>query len=192
MRWICVFSLSLYCGTAQAQAFGVEMGAPVSRYEGSNVAQSPYYFRIKVPQPNAEFETYAATATPETGICKVSALGKTYHNDDYGTGARTAFDRLASALAAKYGSPQKFDFLRVGALWDKPREWVWSIYKNERTLAAFWTTEMGSALPQDVEGIRLDARSVNAASGAYVTLAYEFSNFPACKKVMDRSDNNGL
>ena len=177
-----------------AQAFGVQMGEPVSKYQGRTVASlnDPYYFRITVPQPNNEFESYSAIATPQTGICKVTGLGKTHENDSYGTEVRSSFDNLKVVLDGRYGKSERFDFLKAGALWKEPREWVWSIYKGERTLTAFWTVPNGSRLPANVNAIMLDTKSVNASSGAYVTLGYEFSNFAQCKAVMERSQNSGL
>jgi hypothetical protein len=193
MRLIALSVLfSLLATTAHAQAFGVVMGAPASRYGGKVVTASPYYFRISVPDPNDEFESYAVLATPETGICKVSAIGRTHSNDEYGTQVKAKFKDLESALAEKYGRPREFDFLKSGALWDGPREWVWSVYKHERTLASYWLTSTGASLPSPVEAIQLDTRSVDPSSGAYVALSYEFSNFDACKKIIARSDSSGL
>lgn len=176
----------------KAQAFGVEMGVPVSKYGGKLVTPSPYYFQIAVPDPNPEFESYAALATPQTGICKVSALGRTHYSDSYGLETKGAFDKLVAALSAKYGKSQKFDYLQRGALWSKPNEWNWSIYKKERVVAAYWTLEIGSPLPPTIEGIKLDVRSVNPTDGAYVALAYEFANFDACEKIIDAAENSGL
>lgn len=193
MRYFIAGALAALCSAElQAQAFGVEMGAPISKYGGKLITESPYYFEITVPDPNGEFESYAAFATPETGICKVSGIGKTHHNDADGTETKKAFDGLLSVLSEKYGEATKYDYLKSGALWDKSQEWTWSIYKNERVLDAYWLIANGSRLPPAVQGIRLDANSVNPTDGAYISLSYEFSNFYSCKRIMDEKDNSGL
>ena len=168
------------------------MGAPAARYSGKLVSGSAFQYEIQVPSPNGEFEFYSAVAAPGTGICKVAGVGRTHRNDDYGVEVRNAFSNLTALLDEKYGKAQQFDFIRTGALWNEPREWVWSVYKHERTLASFWTLERGSPLPLNVEAVALEAKSVNPSSGAYLTLSYEFSNFRKCKEIMDRADDTGL
>lgn len=172
--WIVMFGAA----DAHGQAFGVVGGAHVSRYQG--VKSGVGYYRIKVPQPNSEFDFYTAKTTTTGLICKVTAFGRTYENDDYGTRVKGRFDTLSEALTTRYGPGRKFDFLRSGALWDEPREWVWSIWKNERELSYFWTPTTGADLPPGVQGIKLAAAAIDS-SGAYLTLGYEFTNFSACK-----------
>ena len=195
MARISLLLLCLSSSTAlHAQAFGVQMGVPVSKYQArvAGDGTDPNAFRITVPEPNSEFEGYLAFATPQTGVCKVIGLGKTHANDAYGTETRSAFDRFRSALVARYGKSSDYDFLRSGALWKEPQEWVWSIYKKERTMTSFWIPSSGAVLPAELSAIRLDARSINPASGAYLVLDYEFANFAQCKKLMDQRDNTGL
>jgi hypothetical protein len=178
---------------ATAQAFGVREGALVSEYGGrrSIGSTNPFYFKIDVPQPNREFESYSAFATPQTGICKVSGLGITHENDSYGTASKSAFSGLKQALIARYGRSRDFDFLKSGALWDEPHEWAWSIYKDERTLTSFWTRQDGASLPRSIESIMLDTKAVSS-SGPYLTLTYEFANFKQCLAIMEQRQNEGL
>jgi len=186
--------LSTVSTQLHAQAFGVQMGVPVVKYQPrvAGNGSDPNVFTITVPEPNSEFEAYLAFATPKTGVCKVVGVGKNHSNDSYGTETTSAFSRFKEALVAKYGNSQDFDFLRSGALWKEPQEWVWSVYKNERIIASFWTRANGAVLPQSVESISLEAKSVNPSSGAYLALNYEFTNFADCKKLMDQHDNSGL
>lgn len=176
-----IFLTSLLAnGVANAQAFGVEPGAPVSRYNGKVFPEGgPFRFEIKVPQPNREFEGYMATATPETGICSVTGVGATYENDNYGVSARTAYSVMKEALRAKYGTYKEFDSLEAGARWKQPREWVWSIFKNERTVSSFWDEEARSSLPVGIRRIGLQIKAIDA-TGAYLSLRYEFANFDQC------------
>jgi hypothetical protein len=177
---------------AFGQAFGVRQGDPVSKYLGEHAAgiANPTYYKIKVPEPNNEFESYAAVATPQTGICRVTGLGKT-HYEDYGAETRSAFMSLKDALSSRYGRANLYDFLRTGALWDEPREWGWSIYKKERTLAAIWVASSGASLPQGISGVMLEVKAI-APSKTYVVLSYEFTNFEKCKALTDQTNNQGL
>lgn len=175
---------------ANSQAFGVRMGAPVSDYGGYLAGtRRGYYYKITPPQPNSEFDFYSAFATPETGICKVSGIGKDYTNDAYGSKTKAAFANIKAALVSKYGSSTDYDFLHAGAIWKAANEWNWSIYKNERSLSSYWLD--ASSLPAGVATLGLNANAVQS-SAAYIVLNYEFTNFQKCLDIMKQSDSRGL
>lgn len=184
-------SLSLAgCSTAAfAQAFGVTMGDPVSNYSGAEVSDGVYL--IAVPRPNSEFESYAATSTPETGICRVIGIGKDYQNDNYGHKLRSAFKSLHGALKERYGTSYDVDFLHAGSIWNEPNEFGWSLYQNERSLNSFWDEEEGSAMPPHLDGIVLSGKATDPST-TYLNLSYQFSNFGRCQEIIDAKDNEGL
>ena len=181
--------LAMMSTGANAQAFGVGMGDPVSRHNGTG--KDGIDFRVTVPQPNSEFDFYSARATPVTGICRVVGFGNDHKNDAYGTSVRGAYKSLQSALNAKYGNNKSFDFLRTDALWNEDKEFVWSIFKNERTMSTFWDRGEGSQLPPNVRAINLRIVAVNS-SAAYIVLSYEFDNYDKCEELSDKKDNAGL
>ena len=178
---------------ATAQAFGVRMGDPVSQYSGSlSGADSPFHFSITVPTPNNEFEAYVAVATPQTGICKVSGLGKNHDGDDFGTTTMSSFRSLGSALTTRYGKPEAFDFLDSDAVWKKPDEWNWAVFKKERQIASYWLASNAETnLPGGLEAVTLEVESLRR-NNAYIVLTYEFSNFERCLAVMDSVNARGL
>jgi len=192
LSFLGVLAVAVAPTMASAQAFGVQKGDPVSKHAGKRHNDSATMFVISVPDPNPEFELYVASAAPGVGICRVTGIGKTYKNDEYGTSAKAAYDRFKSALTSRYGNSKAFDFLRSGALWDEPREWVWSIYKDERTLSSYWDEEEHSNLPAGLLSVSLKARSVNPSSGAYLTVTYEFTNLEQCNAVERKADQRGL
>lgn len=178
---------------ASAQAFGVKMGDSVARYGGrlAGDAKSPNYFRITVPVPNRAFESYTAYSTPETGICKVTGLGVTHQNDPYGSKTKQSFSGLQKGLRARYGASSDIDYLKSGAMWNEPNEWVWSIDKEERMLVSYWLPSAGSSLPPGVTGIKLETNALSPTE-PYIVLSYEFANFARCLELMQRQDNQGL
>jgi len=183
---LCVASTKL-----DAQAFGVNMGDPVSKYGGKLTQHGKHQYRITVPLPNKEFESYLAYATPETGICKVSGIGRNYENDDYGTDVRVAYGNLRAALTAKYGNAKSFDFIVSGALWDEPREFVWSILKDERSISSYWDRDEGSNIPPNIAIIGLRVKAVSSRA-TYISLGYEFTNMDRCEAIARSSENRGL
>jgi hypothetical protein len=176
---------------ALAGPFGVNMGDTVSKYQGKRYADSSSY-TIVPPQPNREFESYMASASPGIGICDVRGLGKTYSNDRYGEAVRTAYDTMVRLLSAKYGpSTSDFAFVKSGALWDGSADWVMAIKQNERTHATFWTKADGAKLPDSISGIALEVRALNSTD-SYLALSYDFDNLGACRAAGEKSDARGL
>jgi hypothetical protein len=191
MRFTWFVALSLLSGPAMASGpFGVGMGDPITKYRGRpSVTQGAY--KITVPKPNDEFESYTALATPKTGICKVWGIGRDHDNDRYGNGVRSAYDRLVKLLTEKYGSGNEISFLRSGALWKDTDEWVMSIKQKERTVAYFWSPTNGSNLPENLVGISLEVNATSSNS-SYLDLTYEFANFKSCKAAFATSESDGL
>lgn len=174
----------------QGGAFGLSMGQPITSVPGAKKYGSITYTTTDVPKPNPEFDSYMISATPQTGICKVTGLGKTHLNDSYGTDTRAAFDRLHAALEAKYGPGKDYNFLKSGSIWNEARDWFMSVQKKERTLASFWSVENGSALPETIDSLAIDVRAVS--SGPYIAISYEFKNFEKCLAMKADTDNAGL
>jgi hypothetical protein len=174
-------------GAAQAQAFGVSMGEPVSRYLGKPTGNGNQY-EIKVPQPNDEFEFYLVNATPQAGICSVTGIGRD-HKDKSGRTLRASFARLTTTLNERYGSNKTFDFIKPDATNTGANDYHASLYKDEREVATFWDREEKSRMPADLLAIMLAQESVNPQLG-YITLKYEFTNLKQCST--SESNNKGL
>jgi len=171
-------------------AFGISRGQSISTLKIVKKFDSSLYSVIP-PAPNFEFESYTVLATPATGVCKISGIGKDHDDDAYGGASQSAFERLESALEEKYGNHKHYDFIRNGALWDEPREWVMAIKQNERFFASFWDAEESSNLPSGLNSISLELLATSSSS-SYIKLTYEFSNFDQCKANFSKTDNNSL
>ena len=86
-----------------------------------------------------EFESYVALLTPEHGLCKVVAIGKSVDSNAYGTELEERYKDLLSGVKAKYGAPaREFNFISRGSIWREPKDWMMSLLKRERKLQAFW------------------------------------------------------
>lgn len=178
---------------AVAQAFGVGMGDPVGKYspKAASDRSNPNFVSITVPEPNPEFVSYVALTDESGVICRVTGVGRDHDNDDYGTETKKIFINMKTALEERYGRNKFFDFIRYGALWNEPREWIWSIYKKERSLSAFWDADEKSNLPPSISSIVLSTKAVSA-NAAYITLSYEFSNISRCLSARNAAASRGL
>ena len=188
---IALTTLLAMSGTgASAQAFGIEKGSPIGSL---NVVREvdEFYYIVTVPKPHPEFESYAVRTSSETGVCKVTGIGKDHDSDRYGTSVKSAFSSLSNSLNNIYGANKSFDFLNFGALWDEPNEWVMSLKQNERSYSTYWDEEEKSDMPEGLRSVSLHVKSTSSDS-AYIVLKYEFDNFDVCLKISESQDESGL
>jgi hypothetical protein len=129
--------------------------------------------------------------TASQGLCKVGGIGRTIQSSSFGTEIHDEFDQLEEALEKRYGKHKAFDFLRAGSIWDDSQDWMMSLAKKERRLAAFWGSEWGSSTPQGLQAIALQAHALGPSRG-YVNLAYEFENFDKCNTESRAVRDEGL
>jgi len=171
---------------ANANAFGVEMGEPVSEL---NVVSDlgDWLYQVSPPTPVSSFETYVVYALPKAGSCIVRGVSKIYERDRYGIDVRKDFSRISGLLDKKYGTGQLLDHLLPGALWDKPEDWVFAIRQNERYYQAEWKVE-------DKEGLHdiIMVVSATSPSKSWIVLQYRFSNFEDCEKEAAEKEAGGL
>jgi hypothetical protein len=112
--------------------------------------------------------------SPERGLVKLLATGKTIQTNRYGTELKDSFTEIRDTIAKTYGPPQHaFDFLTSGSIWDEPRDWMMGVVKKERTLASYWDQ---APLPNHITLIGVEAVALSMERG-YLSLIYEFEGF---------------
>ena len=175
---------------AKAQPFGVEQGSPPMKYGGEQV-DSKFSFYVSPPNMHPSFEKYLVTSTPETGICKVSGLGRTLKNDSYGNQVRSEFDLISEQVKSKYGRSKSFDFLNASSIWHDGNDWAMAVYKKDRHLSRFWDSKEHSDLSHNVNSISLQAHALNS-SDTYLVLSFEFDNFDKCMQIINKSGSDAF
>lgn len=181
-------------GSAFAGAFGIEQGTPISKLNVTRVVNdsTPYKtYRITVPMPNDEFSLYNVSATDSTGVCKITAIGKSYTNDGTGATIRGVFNRFKTALTAKYGKSTDFDYLHANASLSAPTQFADSLKADQRSLVSYWDSDSTKSLPSDIQSISLRATSIET-NETYIVVAYELGNFDACWAQRPKDTGAGL
>lgn len=176
---------------ANAAAFGIEMGTPLSSLGNVQRRDAPNVYEVTPPQPHSEFDTYLVLAAPVHGVCKIVGIGKDHLGDRDGTSVRGRAAELTSTLTAKYGSSKLYDFLHAGSIWKDAGDWAMALRLKERSYARFWNREFASTLPSDVEGITLEA-GATGPSTTYLRLTYEFTNMDQCLAPQKKKDEGSL
>jgi len=92
--------------------FGLTMGQSESSLDLDTGTQGgPAEARLlrSVPRPVQEFETYAAVAQPDVGLCEIRAVSRVFESDSYGHNVKSAMDAMADLLDSRYGDHRKLD-----------------------------------------------------------------------------------
>lgn len=170
--------------------FGVTAGMPLAQLlkvaTPSESSPGVYEFN-EMPVRHPDFEDVLVVASEQHGVCKVIAIGVTRTVSAYGTELKSVFDRLEESLTAKYGTGERFDFLKRGSIWDEARDWMMGLHQGERVLMSVWGDDSGLGL-----GMSMIALQTKTLSGtrAYVNAAYEFDTFEACQKAVNEEANS--
>lgn len=180
---------------SHSQQFGLNMGESPSQVEARGVILKPvsrYVFSAtSLPSGNTLFDDYRLMITPKSGLCKITAWISDITDSPYGDYTRSKYDSLYRALSAKYGNSKSFDFLRAGSIWNKPREWMMSLYQKERSLAAFWDAEEASRLPANLKAIKIQAYAISPSS-SMISVSYDFDNVNSCFSEKDAVEQQNL
>lgn len=174
--------VAAWSASVDAAPFGIAAGTKFTDAEISRDLGKFNFVLKGVPTPHPAFESFLAWSPPGVGTCQIKAIGVTRSNDAFGTGVRADFATLKAQLEQVYGAGRVNDFLRPGALWDEPREWVMAIRQNERTLQAVWGSLQDNA-PQLKDAVIEIILTISALDSdtAYILLQYRFSNYKACQ-----------
>lgn len=122
------------------EPLGIKLGEPLPPGYPSNhnCKESRLGFIcVKTPTDVRGVNVYAIRLSPSNRVAQVRIIF-VFERDSYGTEVTKRYTELKTLLTKKWGPAQEFDYLKYGALWDKPREFARSLHQNERKVAAFW------------------------------------------------------
>lgn len=146
------------------------------------------YLLNRAPKPNDAFEQYGLVISPTVGLCIVRGVGKTIQTNDFGHQLQAGYSTMKDALTAIYGKPKTYDFLMPSSIWKDSNDWMTSLYKQDRTLAAEWK---GPGIKNDINSISIDARALSRDKG-YFVVEYAFNNSAECTAELKKQKNDSL
>ena len=171
-------------------AFGIEYGGELPK-NAEPVDDAGLFIVPLPPKPHSLMDGYSVLYTPETGVCTIRSVSKTFENDKYGTQATGAYDRLVKVLDKKYGpNGVKLEGLMSSALWDKPDEFARSLVAGDRYHARWFEPTASSDVEFDFVQIEVHALG---PSKTYVSLMYLNSKLQdKCMNVLSEADDSSL
>ncbi|MEM1233753.1 MAG: hypothetical protein AAGH70_06465 [Pseudomonadota bacterium] len=186
IRFIALLSAVL-ATAAEADPFGIKMGAPVARYQVlSEVATFKF---MGVPAPHPDFFSYSGLHSPEHGICRVTATSQPFAGDRYGMGIQRDFDRYEAAISRKYGQAQILRSLRDGSIWNTPGGWVMSVAQKDRVHATHWSGDELASFGLSRIELRVDAIF---GDSAVIVIDYLGSSFEDCEAAIEGEGNESF
>ena len=175
--------------------FGLKMGLSLEEAKVlipslSKSEQNDWIYQAETaPVSHPDFEIYSLGFSQETGLCRISAIGKDIKSGDSGFEIRSAFESLDESLSKKYGKGKKYDF--SSSKYDSSEYWMMYLLKKNRTLIKVWDKENKSTLLNNLSSIMLSAKASDMSTG-YLTVTYEFENMPNCEAEAKAQKNKGL
>jgi hypothetical protein len=174
-----VFLLAILC-TVQALAgpFGLEMGMKPDQLKNlHSEGREGEYDTDSPPKPHPRFTRYTLLFSRNSGLYGIVARTDEITTNDFGEQLQSVFEGLETPLTAKYGTPDKHDYLKDGSIWSEANEWMTGLVKEDRVLACFWTASK-QKLPDNIDEIDFEAVGLSKGKGL-VKITYWFSNSDA-------------
>jgi len=193
---IVVLFVVLFChhDILLAGPFGLEKGMSLEKIGGNPEKISNGLYMIEsVPRPHPSFVLYGIRVAPKTGLYMIKASSEPIPTNSFGIQLKTAFNEIMDKLQATYGNHKKIDELMIGSIWDNANDWMTALSKKERTLAAIFSIENGSTLPDDIKMISLYTDVVNGnRSNGIILIEYYFKNYDEGKAEIAASEDKVL
>ena len=102
------------------------------------------------------------------------------------------FDKLERQLSSVYGEGRRYDFLYPDSIWDRPSDFMMSLYFGDRSLATYWVFEDDVAPNGDELACIAINVVVTSSDSATIDLTYEHPNFYVIQERSDAEDVSAL
>ena len=158
-----------------AQPFGVRMGNTIMNLVmlGCNptlLDGESYIYEITPRKPSLPYKTYFAYISKTYGVYRIVGVSDIMFCGQDGAKLKDTFYAARKQLNATYGKSENKDYLMKGSAWNKPKDWMMALYKNERVLSSCWESFYGSRLPEDIGKIILGAEALTSLSGRILVI----------------------
>ena len=176
-----VLAIAGVAATGTDSPFGISMGMPradVLPLIGDYREVTPGMLRTdRVPNGQAELESYAVIVSDTHGVCKIMAVGKDLPLEAAVGGLRNAFDAAATRLDEQFGRRETYEYTRPRFMSHanvEPRE--------PQTVLAASCSPSG----REIAHVLLEAVASNSRFG-YLRFHYESPSYSACRRELTQT-----
>jgi hypothetical protein len=177
-------ALTLLCALPAhaAELFGIEFGAPASKYDISKEVLAEQgkmkMYKVVPPQPEAGFPGYALTAY-DGKVVRITAFSRADYSDE-GTETRKLFTSTVEKLSKRFGGPALFDEdLATDSKLTADNQWKQSLLESERLVQSKWVMQDVKG-GDDLEAVWLEGNAIQMEpkSATFLTLSARVKDFP--------------
>jgi hypothetical protein len=154
------FGLTWGVTRAEVEGLGVQL-SEISQDNGWGKAFTAH----NLPKALGDMESAVLAFGYDDKLWRVGAVSKSWENDGYGSRAVARFDELKGLLSERYGSGEPVMKRPANEFYEKPDNFTYSLYMNERIHAWGWENA-----DMDIE-VSLRASTMNTI---YYLLIYEY------------------
>lgn len=179
--------------SAVAGPFGIDKGDNLEKFPGATSDGSQMYELPSVPKAHPLFTKYSVELVEGIGVCRINARSELFNDDKFGVNAKSDYEKVKAQLVSVYGKGDGGDgeFLRDGALWRDPQDFVMSLKQNERVHQTWWSAKNGGKLKDGIQTIALAIRGLSGSTSILV-IQYEFDNADKCKEASAKTSTDAL
>lgn len=145
-----------------------------------------------MPKRHQSFDSYILFVDHEYGLVKIVASEDFSYVSGYGYELVDEFDKLERQLSSVYGEGRRYDFLYPDSIWDRPSDFMMSLYFGDRSLATYWVFEDDVAPNGDELACIAINVVVTSSDSATIDLTYEHPNFYVIQERSDAEDVSAL
>jgi hypothetical protein len=169
-------------GMTKDQVVHIVGGAHIIKDEG-------YILQVTTaPKPDDRFEVYLLIFSPEKGLLKIIATGKTIDTDQAGTELRANFGAMRDSFSKQYGAPAKtLDLTAPDNMLSHSSGFADALSKRLRVLACNWSLDGPKSKASDhLIGVILQAKGLRKNAG-WLEVSYEFDGFSQFAESVQKS-----
>lgn len=167
-------------------------GEPMFEVESDPGVSGMLYEPESMPKRHQSFDSYILFVDHEYGLVKIVASEDFSYVSGYGYELVDEFDKLERQLSSVYGEGRRYDFLYPDSIWDRPSDFMMSLYFGDRSLATYWVFEDDVAPNGDELACIAINVVVTSSDSATIDLTYEHPNFYVIQERSDAEDVSAL
>ena len=176
------FMLCFALPAQAAELFGIEFGAPATKYNISKEVLAEQgnmkMYKVTPPQPDAGFPGYALTAYDDK-VVRITAFSRADYSND-GAETRKLFNATVEELTKRFGGPAVYDDgLATDSKLTAPDQWKQSLLDSERIVQSMWVMQDVKG-GDELEAVWLEGNAIpmKPEAATFLTLSARVKDFP--------------
>lgn len=171
-----------------AGPFGIEMGWTLDACirAGSVMDEIfPGKYHCHPPKAHTTFDSYIINIDETQGVYMITACSSAYESVTYGYYVEHEYNKVKEQLEQKYGIPRAFNYVNPSD--SDPKDWMRTIFNENRALKAFWDEPNDSS----IGAIWLEVKGISPTS-CIISVEYLSNTLNSISNRIEKEDYDAL